>query len=56
MDTLKDEILVAMVPAVVFVFTLLASPVLLGELPFGWNTDAAAAVMHNDGWDAGGAL
>jgi hypothetical protein len=40
----------------VFVFTLLASPVLLGELPLGWNTNAVAMVMHNDRWDAGFAL
>jgi hypothetical protein len=44
------------VSAVVFVFTLLASPVLLGELPFGWNTNAAATVMQADRWDAGSAL
>jgi hypothetical protein len=37
-----------------FVFTLFASPVLLGELPFGWNTNAAATVMQADNrWDAG---
>ncbi len=39
-----------------FVFTLFASPVLLGELPFGWNTKAAATVMKADRWDAGSAL
>jgi hypothetical protein len=40
-----------------FVFTLFASPVLLGELPFGWNTNAAATVMQADNrWDAGSAL
>jgi hypothetical protein len=40
-----------------FVFTMLASPVLLGELPFGWNTNAAATVMQADNrWDAGSAL
>jgi hypothetical protein len=39
-----------------FVFTLFASPVLLGELPFGWNTNAAATVMQADRWDAGSAL
>ena len=39
-----------------FVFTLFASPVLLGELPFGWNTNAAATVMEADRWDAGSAL
>jgi hypothetical protein len=39
-----------------FVFTMLASPVLLGELPFGWNTNAAATVMQADRWDAGSAL
>jgi hypothetical protein len=39
-----------------FVFTLFASPVLLGELPFGWNTNAAATVMKTDRWDAGWAL
>jgi hypothetical protein len=38
-----------------FVFTLFASPVLLGELPFGWNTNAAATVMQADRWDAGSA-
>jgi hypothetical protein len=38
------------------VFTLFASPVLLGELPFGWNTNAAATVMQADRWDAGSAL
>ncbi len=31
-------------------------PVLLGELPFGWNTNAAAMVMQADRWDAGSAL
>jgi hypothetical protein len=36
-----------------FVFTLFASPVLLGKLPFGWNTNAAATVMQADRWDAG---
>jgi hypothetical protein len=39
-----------------FVYTLFASPVLLGELPFGWNTNAAATVMQADRWDAGSAL
>jgi hypothetical protein len=39
-----------------FIFTLFASPVLLGELPFGWNTNAAATVMQADRWDAGSAL
>jgi hypothetical protein len=39
-----------------FVFTMLASPVLLGELPFGWNTNVAATVMQADRWDAGSAL
>jgi hypothetical protein len=39
-----------------FAFTLFASPVLLGELPFGWNTNAAATVMQADRWDAGSAL
>ncbi|OYV54553.1 MAG: hypothetical protein B7Z71_13590, partial [Acidocella sp. 21-58-7] len=39
-----------------FVFTMFASPVLLGELPFGWNTNAAATVMQADRWDAGRAL
>jgi hypothetical protein len=39
-----------------FVFTLFASPVLLGELPFGWNTNAAATVMQADRWNAGSAL
>lgn len=39
-----------------FVFTLFASPVLLGELPFRWNTNAAATVMQADRWDAGSAL
>jgi hypothetical protein len=39
-----------------FVFTMLASPVLLGELPFGWNTNAAATVMQADRWDAGSTL
>jgi hypothetical protein len=39
-----------------FVFTMLASPVLLGELPFGWNTNAAATVMQTDRWDAASAL
>jgi hypothetical protein len=38
------------------VFTLFASPVLLGELPFGWNTNAAATVMQADRWNAGSAL
>jgi hypothetical protein len=37
-------------------FTLFTSPVLLGELPFGWNTNAAATVMQADRWDAGSAL
>jgi hypothetical protein len=44
------------IPVAVFVFTLLGSPVLLGELPFGWNTNAAATVMQADRWDAGSAL
>jgi hypothetical protein len=35
---------------------MLASPVLLGELPFGWNTNAAATVMQADRWDAGSTL
>lgn len=39
-----------------FVFTMLASPILLGELPFGWNTNAAATVMQADRWDGGAAL
>jgi hypothetical protein len=39
-----------------FVFTLIASPVLVGERPFGWNTNAAATVMQADRWDAGSAL
>ena len=33
-------------PVAVFVFTLLASPVLLGELPFGLNKWAAAVVLR----------
>jgi hypothetical protein len=37
----------------VFVMTLLGAPVWLAELPFGWNTGAAAIVMRNDRWDAG---
>jgi hypothetical protein len=36
--------------------TLLASPFVLGELPFGWNLSAAATVMKADRWDAGWAL
>jgi hypothetical protein len=53
----RDQVFwLAAVSGVVFVFTLLASPVLLGELPFGWNTNAAATVMHADRWDAGSAL
>jgi hypothetical protein len=43
-------------PLAVFAFTLLASPILLGELPLGWNTNAAATVMQADRWDAGSAL
>ncbi|HUN00895.1 MAG TPA: DUF6118 family protein [Halothiobacillus sp.] len=39
-----------------FVFTVFASPVLLWELPFGWNTNAAATVMQAERWDAGSAL
>ncbi len=35
---------------------MLASPILLGELPFGWNTNAAATVMQADRWDARSAL
>lgn len=52
----EQRLLLTAIPAAVFVFTLLASPVLLGELPFGWNTNAAATVMQADRWDAGGAL
>lgn len=44
------------IPLAVFAFTLLASPVLLSELPFGLNARAAAAVMRADRWDAGSAL
>ena len=44
------------VPVLVFVVTMLSSPVLLQKLPFGWNTRAAAMVMNNDRWDAGMAL
>ena len=40
-------------PVVVFAFTLLVSPVLLSELPFGLNSEAAASVMQADRWDAG---
>jgi hypothetical protein len=43
-------------PLAVFVLTLLASPVVLGALPFGWNLSAAATVMKADRWDAGWAL
>jgi hypothetical protein len=43
-------------PLAVFVLTLLASPVLPGELPLGWNLSAAATVMKADRWDAGWAL
>jgi hypothetical protein len=43
-------------PLAAFVLTLLASPVVLGELPFGWNLSAAATVMKADRWDAGWAL
>jgi len=39
-----------------FLLTLLASPIILSELPFGWNTNAAAQVMDNDRWGAGWAL
>jgi hypothetical protein len=54
----RDQVfLLGAVRFATFVFTMLASPVLLGELPFGWNTNAAATVMqaHNR-WDAGSAL
>ncbi len=40
----------------VFVFTMLAAPVLLGELPFGWNTNAGATIMQAHRWDAGSGL
>ncbi len=43
-------------PLAVFILTLLASPVVLGELPFGWNLSAAATVMKAGRWDAGWAL
>jgi hypothetical protein len=43
-------------PLAAFILTLLASPVVLGELPFGWNLSAAATVMKADRWDAGWAL
>ncbi|WP_234732162.1 DUF6118 family protein [Acidocella facilis] len=43
-------------PLVAVILTLLASPVVLGELPFGWNLSAAATVMKADRWDAGWAL
>jgi hypothetical protein len=53
----RDQVfLLAAVFVGTFVFTLFASPVLLGELPFGWNTNAAATVMQADRWDAGSAL
>ncbi|HQT65525.1 MAG: hypothetical protein B7Z71_06650 [Acidocella sp. 21-58-7] len=40
-------------PIATLIVTLLVSPVLLSELPFGWNTNAAATVMKADRWDAG---
>lgn len=44
------------IPLLVFVVTLVGSPVLLGDLPFGLNTRAAAVTMETDRWDAGWAL
>jgi hypothetical protein len=44
------------IPLLVFVVTLVGSPVLLGELPFGLNTRAAAVTMQTDRWHAGWAL
>jgi len=52
----EQRLWLIVVPVAVFIFTLLAAPVLLGELPFGWNTNAAATVMQSDRWDAGIAL
>jgi hypothetical protein len=43
-------------PLAAFILTVLASPVVLGELPFGWNLSAAATVMKANRWDAGWAL
>lgn len=43
-------------PTLAFVFALGVSPVLLGDLPFGLNTRAAAVTMQTDRWDAGWAL
>lgn len=40
-------------PVLAGLITLAFSPVLLGWLPFGWNTVAAAAIMRDNRWDAG---
>lgn len=43
-------------PILAFVFVLGASPVFLGDLPFGLNPRAAAVTMGTDRWHAGWAL
>jgi hypothetical protein len=44
------------IPVMIAFVTLLASPVLLGWLPFGLPSQAAALIMNEDRWDAGQTL
>jgi hypothetical protein len=43
-------------PVMVAFVTLFASPILLGWLPFGLPSQAAALIMNEDRWDAGQTL
>jgi Family of unknown function (DUF6118) len=51
--TLTTPFWLIVLPVFAVVMTLTISPALLGWLPFGWNTDAAAQVMQHNHWDAG---
>jgi peptidoglycan/xylan/chitin deacetylase (PgdA/CDA1 family) len=41
----EQRLLLVVIPVAVFVFTLLASPALLGELPFGLNKWVASVIL-----------
>lgn len=43
----EQRLLLIAIPAAVFVFTLLASPALLGELPFGLNKWVASVILDS---------
>ena len=52
----KQREWLALTAAVALVVGLLCSPFLARALPFGWNEDLAAFLLHADRWNAGQAL